>query len=170
MISMASDGGDKTTVHVRRAISGDSQSLAWIVARLTPLLIAQAHYRLGTKLRTRYEPEDIVQDSFAVALETIGKFTWRGEESFYRWLASIAEHLIWSSSQKKAWDEISLTSDFAARGVSPSVNARRDERFERLKKALESLSLEHRQVCAGSGHDRLVKMVGHRSRSPISAG
>ncbi len=60
---------------------------------------------MGSRLRSRLEVEDVLQETFAVAYETIGGFSWRDEESFYRWLGSIPEHLLWSLSQKKAWDE-----------------------------------------------------------------
>ena len=59
---------DLTTYHVRQAHGGDEESLRWLVARFTPLLLAAAGYRLGPRLRDLYEPEDIVQDVWAVAL------------------------------------------------------------------------------------------------------
>jgi RNA polymerase sigma factor (sigma-70 family) len=57
-----------TTLHVRQALGGDARSLAWVVARLTPLLLAQASYRLGPALRPHYDPEDLVNDAWLVAL------------------------------------------------------------------------------------------------------
>ena len=57
-----------TTLHVRRAMDGDVKSLTWVVARFSPLLLAQAHYRLGERLRRLYDPEDLVNDVWAVAL------------------------------------------------------------------------------------------------------
>lgn len=57
-----------TTYHVRRAVDGDGDSLAWLVSRLSPLLLAQASYRLGPVLRELYDPEDLVQDAWMVAL------------------------------------------------------------------------------------------------------
>jgi RNA polymerase sigma factor (sigma-70 family) len=62
------DAAANTSFHVRRAVSGNAESLAWVVARLTPLLLAQAEYRLGPVLRAHYEPADLVQDAWLVAL------------------------------------------------------------------------------------------------------
>jgi RNA polymerase sigma-70 factor (ECF subfamily) len=66
-----------TTFHVRRAIGGDAQSLAWMVARLSPLLLAQASYRLGATLRRMIDPEDLVNDAWLVALRKLPELSVR---------------------------------------------------------------------------------------------
>jgi DNA-directed RNA polymerase specialized sigma24 family protein len=58
----------QTTLHVRRAAAGDGESTAWLVERFAPLLLAQARLRLPPELRRHVEPEDLVQDAWAVAL------------------------------------------------------------------------------------------------------
>ena len=123
---------------------------------------------MGDRLKAKVEPDDVVQETLSVAFESIEKFTWRGEESFYRWLGSIAEHLIWSSSQKKAWGEIGLTRDVGARNTSPSKHIRREERFDRLEKALGDLSGDHRRVVILARIEGLkVKEIAARmNRSP----
>jgi RNA polymerase sigma-70 factor (ECF subfamily) len=155
---------------VEKARAGDRAAFDDLVRRFEERLRDQVRSRMGSRLRARTTPEDLVQDAFAVAFETIGKFTWRGEESFYRWLGSIAEHLIWSLSQKKAWGEISLTREIAGSGPSPSAHVRRDERFERLEKALESLSADHRRVVTLARLEGLkVKEIAARmGRSPAA--
>src|SRR5262245_40615244 len=52
----ASDPDAVTSIHVQRAKHGDEASLDWIVRRFTPLLLAQARYRLGASLRAHYDP------------------------------------------------------------------------------------------------------------------
>ena len=59
---------DPTTLHVRRAAAGDAESVGWLVERFAPLLLAQARQRLPSELRRAVEPEDLVQDAWAVAL------------------------------------------------------------------------------------------------------
>lgn len=61
-----------TTVHVRRARGGDTDSLEWLIARFTPWLVVQADYRLGRKLRGLYDPEDLVHDVWLSALPRVG--------------------------------------------------------------------------------------------------
>ena len=62
-----------TSLHVRRAADGDGGSLSWVVSRLSPLLLAQATYRLGSRLRALYEPEDLVNETWAVTLPKLAE-------------------------------------------------------------------------------------------------
>tara|TARA_R110002094_G_scaffold78964_1_gene84976 strand:+ start:1617 stop:2261 length:645 start_codon:yes stop_codon:yes gene_type:complete len=81
-----------TSIHVRRAREGDDEAIRWLVDRFTPALMASARYRLGNHLRRHYEPEDLVQDVWCVALTRLHELVPR--ESRYtpvllRFLASI---------------------------------------------------------------------------------
>lgn len=64
----AGDSADVTSFHVRRAESGDRASLEWVVERFSPLLLAQAKFRLGDRLRRIHEPEDLVDEIWAITL------------------------------------------------------------------------------------------------------
>lgn len=66
--SGADERVDLTTIHVRGAIAGKRADLDWIVSRFTPLLLAQACYRLGPELRVLQEPEDLVNDTWLTAI------------------------------------------------------------------------------------------------------
>lgn len=59
---------EATTVFVRRAKGGDLGAVAWIVERFSPMLHAAADYRLGTALRRFFEPQDVVQEVWLIAL------------------------------------------------------------------------------------------------------
>lgn len=61
---MSSDPGEATTSHVRRAAVGDQASISWLVERLSPVLVAQASWRLGPNLRRHTDPEDLVSDAW----------------------------------------------------------------------------------------------------------
>jgi RNA polymerase sigma-70 factor (ECF subfamily) len=135
-----------TEILVARAQAGDRPAFDEIVRRYRDRLGKQIRARLGAKLKAKMEVGDVLQETFSVAFRSIGKFRWRDEESFYRWLGGIAEHHLLSSSQKKAWDEIRLTRDVSGAGLSPSKALRREERFDRLEDTLSSLSEEHRKV------------------------
>lgn len=56
---------------MHRAIEGNPASLEWIVIRFTPLLLAQADFRLGRNLRRHVDPEDVVEDVWAAALPNL---------------------------------------------------------------------------------------------------
>ena len=60
-----------TSLQVRRARQGESRSIAWVVERFTPLLRAQARYRLGPSLSRHVDPTDLVHDVWAVALAAL---------------------------------------------------------------------------------------------------
>jgi RNA polymerase sigma-70 factor, ECF subfamily len=62
-----------TTMYVRRAVTGDMQSLGCVVARLSPLLLHIAAYRLGPTLRTHVEPEDLVNEAWVIALPKLAE-------------------------------------------------------------------------------------------------
>ncbi len=69
--------GDLTTLHVRGAARGRPEDLEWIVARFTPLLFAQARYRMGEQLLALHDPEDVVGEVWAVALPRLAELPLR---------------------------------------------------------------------------------------------
>jgi RNA polymerase sigma factor (sigma-70 family) len=69
--------GQITTFHVRRAREGDQASLQWLVERLTPVLVAQASFRLGPSLGPYYDPEDPVNDVWAITIPKLQELTER---------------------------------------------------------------------------------------------
>jgi RNA polymerase sigma-70 factor (ECF subfamily) len=66
-------GRDFTTLHVRRAIDGDRDSVAWVVERLSPLLLALARYKLTPALRVLSEPEDLVNETWLITLPRLAE-------------------------------------------------------------------------------------------------
>lgn len=64
---------DVTTLHVRRAIDGDAASVAWVVERLSPLLLALARYKLTPSLRVLCEPEDLVNETWLITLPRLAE-------------------------------------------------------------------------------------------------
>ncbi|MBI5849652.1 MAG: sigma-70 family RNA polymerase sigma factor [Planctomycetes bacterium] len=62
------DAGQATSIHCRKAACGDRESIAWLVARLEPLLLAHATWRMGPDLRRTQDPSDIVHEAWLVLL------------------------------------------------------------------------------------------------------
>ena len=58
---------DATSIRVRGAIAGDRESLGWIVTRFSPLLRAQATWRLG-HLASEVDVDDILAEAWLVML------------------------------------------------------------------------------------------------------
>lgn len=67
------------------------------MARFTPLLLAQARYRMGERLRARYEPEDVVNDVWARVLPRLtdlGEREGRHTPVLLRFLSTAVLHQI----------------------------------------------------------------------------
>ncbi|MBI4601754.1 MAG: sigma-70 family RNA polymerase sigma factor [Planctomycetes bacterium] len=149
------------------AKAGDRRALETLVERCAPRLRSLVCLRLGHFLRRKVEIEDVLQETYLRACKSLERFQWRGKGSFYRWLGGIAEHVIQDIVRREGKgagamrslqvlapaEPGSSGSDRPAREVvaqarepSPSQVSRRNERFERLEKALSRLSPEHREV------------------------
>ena len=140
---------------VRSAQGGDRDAFEEIVERFQARLERQIRSRMGAAARATVEVEDVLQETFAGAFESIRKVKWQGEECFYRWLGSIAEHLIWAAAEKKGKSPLKLELDVPAKETSPSKSFRRNERFDRLESALNQLSDDHRTVIVLARLERL---------------
>ncbi len=69
---------NQSSRNVRRAVSGDRSQQNWLIERFTPLLLAQAEYRLSTRTRRHLDPEDLVQETWALALPKFSHLTPNG--------------------------------------------------------------------------------------------
>jgi RNA polymerase sigma-70 factor (ECF subfamily) len=95
-----------TSVHLQRARTGEHDSVAWIVGRFTPLLLAQARCRLGRLPAGLCEPEDLVQDVWVSSLPRLaglqardGRFT----PVLVRFLATAVLNRCRTLAQKLLW-------------------------------------------------------------------
>ena len=133
---------------IRRAKTGDAKALDTLLKTHRDRLEGYVRLRVGAHLRTRLEVDDVLQETFAKAVEGIEGFQWRGADSFLRWLKRIAENVILAEASKGHRHEILLLEehDPLADEVSPSRGIRRQERRDHLQQALNQLSPEHREV------------------------
>lgn len=131
---------------VTKAQAGVREAFDELFRRFQSRLEQQIRSRMGGKVLRRLDAEDVLQETLTRAFESPADLRYKDEESLYRWLAGIAEHVIWNLSQKKSWSELQLVREVPDSGPSPSRHVRREERFERLEKALRGLSADHRRV------------------------
>jgi RNA polymerase sigma-70 factor (ECF subfamily) len=139
------DTQEPTQDLVTKAQKGDSEAFGKLAERYRVRLERQIDARMGAKVRGQLDPADVVQETLTRAYQSIGLFRWQGEESFYTWLAGIAEHLLWNVSKKKVWQPLRIDRP-ASSSHSPSKEARREERFDRLEKALQGLAPDQKKV------------------------
>jgi RNA polymerase sigma-70 factor (ECF subfamily) len=75
---------------VRRAVSGDSESLATLLDHYGP--IVRGGLRIARKWRSVLDPADVMQVTYLEAFLRVGQSTPDGRESFLAWLARIANN------------------------------------------------------------------------------
>jgi RNA polymerase sigma factor (sigma-70 family) len=156
------DGEALTTLHVHKARDGENASVAWLVERFTPLLLAQARYRLGPALRAHHEPEDLVHDVWAVALPALPKLRAEGRRATPVFLAFLARTLLLRVNElarrqihrRTEEPELAAAERSAhTRGVVERVAS--GEAMARLTQAIEGLDGPDREVLVLRGIEQL---------------
>ena len=136
------------TAALETLITANHQQLSELVARLFP-----------DKLQGWIEINDILQETYTTAFRSIVSFQARGEDSFYRWLATIArtriaDQLKAAQCFKRRGTRLNpaqqATSDLLNRLAvykrTPSESAARHELFEAVEKSIELLPEDYRQI------------------------
>lgn len=132
---------------IRQAQEGDQNAFSQLAAHYRGRLKTAVQRRIGGYLRQKIEVEDVLQETFLKAFQSMSSFESRGEDSFYFWLKGIAENLLlYWARQCQRRDQLRLDKDVQGKDTSPSNTLRREERFERLQTALSQLSPERREV------------------------
>ncbi len=152
-----------------RAQAGDKEALGRLVAMFRPRLCALAASRLAAHSLRHVDVEEIVQETHLRACRAIVRFAWEGEDSFVRWLGGIAEHVIADAARKGARSRgVPLGRDPSADIETASRELRRNERLDRLRRALKQLPPDQRKVVILARLQRLpVRTIAERmGRSP----
>jgi RNA polymerase sigma factor (sigma-70 family) len=82
-----------TSIRVRGAIAGDRESLGWIVTRFSPLLRAQAMWRLG-QLARQIDVEDILAEAWLVLLQKRNEIVFDGRRATPRVLTFLGSTIL----------------------------------------------------------------------------
>jgi RNA polymerase sigma-70 factor (ECF subfamily) len=120
--------------------------------------------RMGSKLRSKLESMDLVQDVLMCALRDLGGFTYRNEGDFLRWLSAIAENRLRDNLDKLHADKRDIRKEVPLENyrpttaggfvgtpgpivvTTPSVIMSRKEDLDKLEKAIDKLRPEYREV------------------------
>ncbi len=141
----------ETRMLVQEAKAGDRAALGALTARFQERLRARIEtwmrYRLGPQL----DAEDVLQNAFVRAFGALERLQWQGDAAFFGWLCGIAKNTLSDSARSAARQILHRAGDIhqavlADSGPTQSRAVRREERFERLKAALEDLPADHRQA------------------------
>jgi RNA polymerase sigma-70 factor (ECF subfamily) len=156
---------------IEKARTGDREAFDELARPVAGHLLERIRLRMGRGLRGTLEAEDILQETMVRAFRSMPHFRWQGEGSFECWLEGIAVHFILHSARThRRRRELQLIQEPEAEDVSPSRQERRRERLDRLKKAIEDLSPDHRTVIQLSRIQGLkVKEIAERMGRSESA-
>jgi RNA polymerase sigma factor (sigma-70 family) len=143
-----------TSFHVQRAVTGDAISLEWLVARLSPLLRAQAAYRLDAPLRAVCEPDDLVQEAWLVLLPRLGEL--RPREGRYtpvllRFLATVLLQRVRNLTRRQmvrqgrsaGAEPVEAVPADASGAVTKALQR---ERHDEVRRCLDELATQDREI------------------------
>ncbi len=134
---------------VAKAQAGDQAAFDALIAGHREGLQNLIRTRLvSSGLQNSVGEDDVYQETLLRAFQKLTAFRWQREDSFGRWLGVIATNLIRSAGKQDKRSPLPLIHDDvdANDDVTPSISMRRDERFDRLQQALDSLDPDSRKV------------------------
>lgn len=154
---------------VQRAREGDRSAFDQLFQRLAGRVEAFIRSKIQQAHRPRLDVQEILQDTFVRAFRSFDSFHGEDLEAFRRWLTGVASKTVLRAEEEaRRHKTLEIAGDVAAEDVSPSGALRREERFDHLQRALDSLSRDHREVILLTRIDGLsLKQAAERmDRSP----
>lgn len=153
---------------ISQSAQGDREAFRALVERYQGRLLRLVR----TLVRSREDAEDIVQESFVKAYQSLRGF--RGDASFYTWLYRIAFNMAIDFKRKvarKAQDshveinELDKRQGLASSDASPAEIIQVKEDRELISSALKELSEDHRAVIVlrevdGLSYEEIAKITG----------
>lgn len=159
----------QTSLHIRRAIGGDDESVGWVVRHLSPLLQLAARSRLRGQLQLDCDADDLVQDVWIRALPQLRRIRPRAG----RWTPPLIRYLnvtLWHRRndfvraairrQRGLGSPTPLDAvDVPEETLGMLQRAERDERARGLRAALDQLPAGQRELLLARGLDQLEYRV-----------
>jgi RNA polymerase sigma-70 factor (ECF subfamily) len=149
---------------IARAKAGDRHALGSLLEEYRAYLQMLVWVQIGRRLQSKFDADDLLQETFLEAHRAIVRFRGTTEEEFLGWLRSILAHVFANqvrryhgTARRDPRLECALESEFeessagfaralAAPTSSPSQRLIRHERAARLAKALDRLSPAAREI------------------------
>lgn len=166
---------------IRRARDGEWTALDPVVAQMTPLLRIQAARRLGDRLCSHIDPDDIVQEAWMVALERLPDLESRNGSLgsvLFNFLGStvlnLANNALRKVARERAAGATLEAAAAAARPVSPAASASQFLRraiavrpCEAVEALLRTLDGESRELVVlrleGATWGQIAEWLGNRT-------
>lgn len=81
----------ETQVLIREARQGDDEAVRRLLVLYHPRLKARLLRQMDPVMRSKIEPEDILQQVYLETFRAIGQFEYQGPDSFLRWMYAILD-------------------------------------------------------------------------------
>jgi len=131
----------------RLAKGGSREAFEGLIEGPRRRLLGWIDSRIQARLRRDLDPDDVLQETFLKAFQSLQSIEWQGEAAFLAWLRGIAENHIRSQARKfLRIEKVELRPELPASSPTPQKRLHRMERFDRLKDALDSLPADYRQA------------------------
>ncbi len=157
--------------YLQRAIAGDTVATTVLLAHVHARLADHLTRRIPRSLQSRIDAEDLLQETQVEVYKHVTRFEPRGEDSFYRWVATIALRRLrnaikahrtikrgggWGHVGGGSFEEsaIALLDWMAGPEKTPSHSAARHEAVGAVQAALDALPAHYREAI------RLVYLEG----------
>ncbi len=138
---------DQQILLVRRVKAGDRAAFDELIKAFEDRVRAFIRSRIQPGFRSRLDADEILQDTFVRAFQSIGSFQGEDPVQFRRWLTGVAQKTVLRAEEEARRNPtLEIQDNVAAKDVSPSKAMRRDERFDHLQGAIESLGGDYREV------------------------
>ncbi len=137
---------------MKRASSGDEAAVAAVFELVRPRIEFAVVAKMGRRLAARIDVEDVLQETFSAATQSLANFEVRDEPSCWAWWRTLALNQIrkaaahWSAKRRDQERVAALTRSLTAAGTTPSQAFGRREEHERALLAMRSLSDDEREI------------------------
>lgn len=148
---------------LRRATGGDSEAFRTLLQRHGPAVRRRIMGRIPRRWRSVLTEDDVMQQTYADAIQSLGRFVPSAEGSFRGWLASLAKCNLQDAIKmletvKRGGDrrrieavadgdaQVSLLRLLSADTTTPSQHAARREAQSALQRSLQELPEAYRRV------------------------
>lgn len=143
---------------VTRAKGHDNAAIEALLVRHLPGLQGWLRLRMGTLLRARETPEDLVQSVAREVLADFGEFEWRGEAAFRHWLYVKAQRKLVDKARFVAAECRSPARELpghdgsegllarVAAGLTPSRELQSHEALLRIEQAFGELPADYQEA------------------------
>jgi len=146
---------------VNKAKDGDSDAFSALYNLYIQRLCVAVRRNLGTQLKKKIEPEDLIQSVWKDCFANMDGFDYQGPDSFYKWLRRRLESKIcdkfryFKAKKRNVEKEQAIAFDSSTGGgapmpqavdPTPSVVAMTNENHQRLMDILDQLPDAQRQV------------------------